>query len=158
MTATTPARNVTAMAGKKSTDVVMELQVALRERDFARMHELFAADAVTRMAGMPRSIGGACEGREAILEYLGVAPRGPFEIRGVFADEENVCVTGKWHVKTFPGRGMLRAGDQLHDVGSRHIPRQGRPDSRGDLVHQLARCLRADGHRRPVQPGRQLII
>ncbi len=100
------------MAGKSAVDVVMELQTAMRERDFARMRELFAADAVTRMAGMPRAIGGACEGREAILQYLGVAPRGPFEVRGVFSDEENVCVTGKWHVHTFPGRGILRAGDQ----------------------------------------------
>jgi ketosteroid isomerase-like protein len=100
------------MGSKESIDVVMQLQTALRERDFARMHELFAADAVTRMAGMPGSLGGACRGRETILDYLHHAPRGPFEVRGVFGDDENVCVTGKWHVKTFPGRGVLRAGDQ----------------------------------------------
>ena len=100
------------MGSKESIDVVMQLDDALRERDFARMHELFAEDAVTRMAGMPASLGGACKGRDTILDYLRHAPRGPFEVRGVFGDDENVCVTGKWNVKTFPGRGMLRGGDQ----------------------------------------------
>jgi ketosteroid isomerase-like protein len=100
------------MGSKESIDVVMQLDDALREQDFARMHELFAEDAVTRMAGMPAILGGACKGRDMILDYLHHAPRGPFEVRGVFGDDEHVCVTGKWNVKTFPGRGVLRAGGQ----------------------------------------------
>lgn len=91
---------------------MMQLQAAMKERDFDRMEQLFAEDAITRMAGMARSLGGALEGRAAILDYLRHAPRGPFEMRNVFGDDENVCVTGKWHVTSFPGRGLLRSGDR----------------------------------------------
>ncbi len=78
---------------KKNIKIVRELQQAVRERDETRYAELLTEDAVIRVAGVPRALGGITEGREQILANFRqqAAPAGESEMRSVFADDDHVC-------------------------------------------------------------------
>jgi ketosteroid isomerase-like protein len=85
------------MSGQDNIKVVQQLQQAFRDRDEKRYGELFTEDAVIRVAGVPRALGGVTQGREQILanfRELGTPP-GEAEMRGIFADDNHVCAVMK---------------------------------------------------------------
>ena len=51
------------MGAQENIKVVRELQQAVRDRDEKRYGELLAEDAVIRVAGVPKALGGVTEGR-----------------------------------------------------------------------------------------------
>jgi len=79
--------------GKKNIKVVQELQQAVRDRDEKRYSDLLTEDAVIRVAGVPRALGGVTEGREQILAHFRQqdAPAADAEMQSVFADDDHVC-------------------------------------------------------------------
>ncbi len=85
------------MGANENIKVVKELQQAIRERDEKKCSELLAEDAVFRVAGVPRALGGVTEGRDNILANFRQqgAPAGQSEIRDVFADDNHVCAMMK---------------------------------------------------------------
>ena len=85
------------MGANENIKVVKELQQAVRERDEKRYSELLAEDAVLRVAGVPRALGGVIEGRDQILANFRQqgAPTGQSELRDVFADDNHVCAMMK---------------------------------------------------------------
>jgi ketosteroid isomerase-like protein len=77
--------------------------------------EIFAADyaedAVVRMAGVPRSLGGVLEGRRQIVDDFRHQPQRAIEIRQLFADDSHVCAVVR--VSTIlSGTQFLRGNDQ----------------------------------------------
>jgi ketosteroid isomerase-like protein len=92
------------MGVKENLELIEELQLAARDRDFDRYGQLLAADAVFRAAGVPAGLGGVFRGRDAIVDQLrqtGGAAR--FEIKQMFGDDKHVCVVGK-----VSGRALCR--------------------------------------------------
>ncbi len=85
------------MGAQDNIKVVQELQQAIRDRDESRYAELLTEDAVIRVAGVPRPLGGVTQGREQILANFRqqAAPAGQAEIRSVFADDSHVCAVMK---------------------------------------------------------------
>ncbi|MGH9201896.1 MAG: nuclear transport factor 2 family protein [Vicinamibacterales bacterium] len=85
------------MGAQENIKVVQELQQAARDRDEKRYSELLAEDAVIRVAGVPRALGGVTQGRAQILANFRQqgAPAGQAEIRSIFADDRNVCAVMK---------------------------------------------------------------
>jgi ketosteroid isomerase-like protein len=84
------------MSGQDNIKVVQQLQQAFRDRDEKRYGELFTEDAVIRVAGVPRALGGVTQGREQILANFRQAPAGGgAELRSVFADDDHVCAVMK---------------------------------------------------------------
>lgn len=103
------------MGANENLEVIEEYQRAIRDQDWERAGSLLADDAVTRMAGVPRTMGGVIEGREAILDgtrqNAGAASLEP-KLR--FADGDNVCVVGKMTASRFPGNQFLRSADSSY--------------------------------------------
>ena len=85
------------MGAQENIKVVQELQQAVRDRDEKRYSELLADDAVIRVAGVPRALGGVTQGREQILANFRQQPppQGQADIHGIFADDNNVCAMMK---------------------------------------------------------------
>ncbi|MEX0801611.1 MAG: nuclear transport factor 2 family protein [Dehalococcoidia bacterium] len=85
------------MGSKENIKVVQDLIQAFRDRDEKRYSELLADDAVIRVAGVPRALGGVTQGREQILANMRQqdAPQGDAEIRSIFADDNHVCAIMK---------------------------------------------------------------
>ena len=84
------------MGAQENIKIVRELVQAVRDRDEARYVQLFTEDAVIRMAGVPRALGGVSQGREQILaNYRQLGPAGQAEIRSIFADDNQVCAVMK---------------------------------------------------------------
>ena len=85
------------MGSKENIKVVQDLIQAFRDRDEKRYSELLAEDAVIRVAGVPRALGGVTQGREQILANMRQqdAPQGDAEIRSIFADDNHVCAIMK---------------------------------------------------------------
>lgn len=85
------------MGSKENIKVVQNLIQAFRDRDEKRYSELLADDAVIRVAGVPRALGGVTQGREQILANMRQqdAPQGDAEIRSIFADDNHVCAIMK---------------------------------------------------------------
>lgn len=85
------------MGSKENIKVVQDLIQAFRDRDEKRYSELLADDAVIRVAGVPRALGGVTQGREQILANMRQqdAPQGDAEIRSIFADDSHVCAIMK---------------------------------------------------------------
>ncbi len=86
-------KNAKKNGGKKNIKIVQELQQAVRDSDEQRYGDLLSEDAVIRVAGVPRALGGVTEGREQILANFRqqAAPAGESEMRSVFADSDHVC-------------------------------------------------------------------
>ena len=96
------------MGSQENIKVVQDLIQANRDRDEARLSQLLTEDAVIRVAGVPRALGGVTQGRDQILANLREqGPAGQAEIRSIFADDNNVCAvlkvsgpfTGSQHVR-----------------------------------------------------------
>ena len=85
------------MSAQDNIKLVQQLQQALRDRDEKRYGELLAEDAVIRVAGVPRALGGVTTGREQILANFRqqAAAGGEVELRSIFADENHVCAVQK---------------------------------------------------------------
>ncbi len=85
------------MGAQENIKIVQELQQAVRDRDETRYSRLLADDAVIRVAGVPRALGGVTQGREQILANFRQqpAPTGQAEIRSIFADDNHVCAVMK---------------------------------------------------------------
>ncbi len=84
------------MGAQENIKIVRELVQAARDRDEARYAQLFTEDAVIRVAGVPRALGGVSQGREQILANLRqLGPAGQAEIRSIFADDNQVCAVMK---------------------------------------------------------------
>ena len=99
------------MGANENIKVVKELQQAARDRDEKRYSELLADDAVFRVAGVPRALGGVTEGRDQIVANLRQQgpPAGQSEIRDVFADDNHVCAMMKVS-GPFAGNEHFRGG------------------------------------------------
>ncbi len=84
------------MGAQENIKVVRDLVQAARDRDEARYGQLFTEDAVIRVAGVPRALGGVSQGREQILaNFRQLGPAGQAEIRSIFADDNHVCAVMK---------------------------------------------------------------
>ena len=85
------------MGAQENIKVVQELQQAFRDRNEARYSQLLTDDAVIRVAGVPRALGGVTQGREQILANMRQqpAPAGQAEIRSIFSDDNHVCAVMK---------------------------------------------------------------
>ncbi len=84
------------MGSQENIKTVQNLIQAGRDRDEARLGQLLTEDAVIRVAGVPRALGGVTQGRDQILANLREqGPAGQAEIRSIFADENSVCAVMK---------------------------------------------------------------
>ncbi len=100
------------MGSQENIKVVQDLMQAVRDRDEARYGELLTEDAVIRVAGVPRALGGVTQGREQILANLRQqGPAGQAEIRSIFADGNNVCAVLKVS-GPFTGSQYFRGSDR----------------------------------------------
>ena len=75
--------------------IVDRLFRAVAAGDAAAAADLYADDAVFRMAGVPRHFGGVVEGREAIATDIKQRPPSRLEVRQVFGDGGSVCAVVK---------------------------------------------------------------
>ena len=101
------------MGSQENIKVVQQLQQAFRDRDEKRYGELLAEDAVIRVAGVPRALGGVTQGREAILANFRQQAQlaGEVELRSIFADDNNVCAVQKVSAP-FGGNQYFRGSDR----------------------------------------------
>ncbi len=100
------------MGSQENIKVVQDLIQANRDRDEARLSQLLTEDAVIRVAGVPRALGGVTQGRDQILANLREqAPAGQAEIRSIFADDNNVCAVLKVS-GPFTGSQHFRGSDR----------------------------------------------
>ena len=101
------------MGSQENIKVVQELMQAFRNRDEKRYGELLAEDAVVRVAGVPRALGGVIQGREQILaNFRQQAPAGgEVELRSIFADDNHVCAVQKIS-GPFSGNQYFRGSDR----------------------------------------------
>ena len=85
------------MGSQENIKVVQEAMQAFRNRDEKRYGELIAEDAVIRVAGVPRALGGVTQGREQILANFRqqATAGGQAELRSIFADDNHVCAVQK---------------------------------------------------------------
>ena len=84
--------------------------------------ELYADDAVFRMAGVPRHLGGVVEGRAAIAIDIEQRPPSRLEVRQVFGDGASVCAVVK-------RTGPVTRTRTFRGTGSRGLPRTNAPSS-----------------------------
>ena len=100
------------MGSQENIKVVQDLMQANRDRDEARLSQLLTEDAVIRVAGVPRALGGVTQGRDQILANLREqGPAGQAEIRSIFADDNNVCAVLKVS-GPFTGSQHFRGSDR----------------------------------------------
>ncbi len=100
------------MGAQENIKTVQNLVQAVRDRDESRYSQLLTEDAVIRVAGVPRALGGVTQGRDQILANLREqGPAGQAEIRSIFADESNVCAVLKVS-GPFTGSQHFRGSDR----------------------------------------------
>ena len=85
------------MGAQENIKAVQNLVKAVQQRDEGQLRELYTEDAVLRVAGVPRALGGVSQGREQILANLRQqgAPTGEAQVRSIFSDDKNVCAVLK---------------------------------------------------------------
>ena len=71
--------------------LVSDLVDALGAGDGQRAGRLYADDAVVRMAGVPRALGGVVEGRAAIIDDIIRRPVSKLELRLCFGGAQHLC-------------------------------------------------------------------
>jgi ketosteroid isomerase-like protein len=105
------------MGVKENLELIEELQLAARDRDFDRYGELLAADATFRSAGVPAGLGGVLIGREAIVDQLRqTAGAARFAIKQMFGDDKHVCVVGKVTAERYVGSQYLQGADRPYST------------------------------------------
>ena len=86
------------MGAQENTRLVQDYMQAVRDRDEEKMSGFLAEDAVIRVAGVPRALGGVTQGRDQILQnFREGGPQGESELQNIFADDDNVCTVQKVH-------------------------------------------------------------
>jgi ketosteroid isomerase-like protein len=100
------------MGAQENIKTVQNLVQAVRDRDESRYGQLLTEDAVIRVAGVPRALGGVTQGRDQILANLREqGPAGQAEIRSIFADDNSVCAVMKVS-GPFTGTEHFRGSDK----------------------------------------------
>src|SRR5713226_10619277 len=99
------------MGAKKNMELIERHIEAMRGRDEQTYAADYAEDAVVRMAGVPRSLGGVIEGRDRIMGNFQRQTPGPFEVHQMFGDDTHVCMVAKV-TNTLGGTEFLRGSDQ----------------------------------------------
>ncbi len=101
------------MGSQENIKVVQDLMQAGRDRDEARYGQLLTEDAVIRVAGVPRALGGVTQGRDQILQNFREQgpPPGEVEVRSIFADDNSVCAVMKVS-GPFTGNQYFRGSDR----------------------------------------------
>ena len=81
------------MGAQENIKVVQDYTQAGRDRDEEKLSSLLADDAVIRVAGVPRALGGVIQGRDQILQNFRQQPppQGDTDLRTIFADDNHVC-------------------------------------------------------------------
>ena len=96
------------MGAQDNMKIVQDLAQAIRDHDERRYGELFAQDAVIRVAGVPLALGGVMQGRERILQnFCQLSTPAGLEIRTIFGDDTHVCAVERLSA-TFDGTRDLR--------------------------------------------------
>lgn len=105
------------MGTKDSLELVAQLHQAERDGDWDRYGELLTDDVMIRMAGVPTVMGGVTKGREAAVEQMRAnTAAGTFDVKGMFGDDDQVCVVGKMSAERFPGSEFLRGVDRPYST------------------------------------------
>jgi ketosteroid isomerase-like protein len=99
------------MGAKQNMELIEGHIEAIRARDEATYAADYAEDAVVRMAGVPRSLGGVIAGRDRIMENFQHQTPGTFEVHQMFGDDAHVCVVAKV-TNTLGGTELLQGSDQ----------------------------------------------
>jgi ketosteroid isomerase-like protein len=102
---------MTSVDSKRGLELIERHIAAMNARDEHTFGDDYHEDAVVRMAGVPRSLGGVLEGRRQIVENFHRQAPSAFALQQMFGDDTHVCVTAKV-TNTVPGTEFLRAGDQ----------------------------------------------
>jgi ketosteroid isomerase-like protein len=100
------------MGAKENVVLVERYLAAGRDQNWDVVRDCLAEDVTFRMAGVPRTMGGVTEGRDAVMSTMqrgGIG--GTTEARKVFGDDANVCVVAKVTASRFPGNDHLRAAE-----------------------------------------------
>lgn len=100
------------MAQPKSVETVRGLSQALADSDFETAAGFLGDDAVLRVAGVPRSLGGLFEGKEQIVNLWKSNPAFNFDIRKIFGDDTDVCLLQKVSADTFQPGQYLKGSDK----------------------------------------------
>lgn len=96
------------MGAQENIRIVQDFIKAFSEGNEAGYGSLLAEDAVLRVAGVPRALGGVAQGREQILQtFRQAGAPGEAEIRTIFADDTHVCAVERVSA-TFNGNRYLR--------------------------------------------------
>ena len=103
------------MGAKENLELVERYLAAGREQDWDTVRDCLTEDVTFRMAGVPRSMGGVTEGRDAVLSTMRQGG-GELEPRQVFADDAHVCVVAKASASRFPGNDFLRAAEKPYST------------------------------------------
>jgi len=84
------------MGAQENIKLVQELQAAFRARDEERYLSFWSDSALSRVAGVPRALGGVTQGKEQRRENLRNAPQpqpgAEPRVHTIFADDKHVCV------------------------------------------------------------------
>lgn len=83
------------MGSSTRIDVIDDLLRALAAGDAQQAGDLYTDDAVVRMAGVPRHLGGVVEGRDAIIEDIAQRPPPTLDVRLVFGADDLACAVVK---------------------------------------------------------------
>jgi ketosteroid isomerase-like protein len=103
------------MTAKQNLDLIEAHIEAIGAGDKEAFAYHYAEDAVVRMAGVPRSLGGVLEGRWQIVDNFRSQPQRHVEIRQMFADDSNVCAVAKV-TTVLAGTRSLRGNDQPYSA------------------------------------------
>jgi ketosteroid isomerase-like protein len=107
------------MGAKENLQIIEEMQGAARNGDWTLYGKHLADDVTFRMAGVPRSLGGVSQGRDAVLEMMrqnAETTGGTFEQKDVSADDTHVCVVGKISGPRFPGNAFLKSAENPYST------------------------------------------
>jgi len=101
------------MGAQDNIKVVQDYIQASRDGDEARVRDLLAEDAVIRVSGVPRALGGVVQGRDQILQNLRQQgpPAGQGETRTIFADDTHVCAVQRVNAP-FSGTEFFKGNDK----------------------------------------------
>ena len=99
------------MTKSKNLELVDRLYRALLDRDEKHYGDFYAEDAIVRMAGVPRSLGGLLEGRDRIAENLRRHDIESYDVRLTFGDGANICAVIKLS-GAMVGTQFLQGNDQ----------------------------------------------
>jgi hypothetical protein len=81
---------------KENLRLVERLHEAIRNRQEDRYRDFYGSEAVARVAGVPRAMGGVLRGRKEIAENVRRHDAESYDVRLMFGDDSHVCVVAKF--------------------------------------------------------------